>query len=269
MGQNQEHRLDVEFGSHVEESSGDAGACLTRHVSAYKEDNSCSHRWQGFRAAKEDAATYDWPAYESLAEHPYRNEIRTVRQRGQVGRFKVPPQEGAWDLDATTNYYGNQVPNFRSRADIPYYHNAHHVIPNSVLNGAMYDAAASDMRVFALARKALLDAKYNLNHKGNMVLLPMSKYVAAALHLPRHIAGVETEPGQVPEHVNHSAYNAKIRAKVKDVIGDFASQVKFQQHDVDAPEIAKVLLEDISREVLTQLKTWGSVAEGRSLNEFN
>ncbi len=158
------------------------------------------------------------------------------------------------------------IPNFRERADVPYAHNAHHVIPNSVFNGAVLDAAKTDMRLFWLLRAGLLGAKYNLNDKENMVILPMRKAVASAIGLPRHISGIDTEPGQSPERVNHSAYNDKTRVKVKKVLADYAAQLDEQKHDAKLPAFTKAKLLEISQTLFMMLRSWGAVAKGQAVN---
>jgi hypothetical protein len=258
----QEHVLDKQTGEHVE-TGGDDGACLVRHVGDYKKGNSCSHRWQAFRKAQEYPHWYNYPAYASLVH----SEVLAKSYR---------PTEGSWNLTANSEVWrhdkalGKAVqksyPNFQERADVPYSHNSHHVIPNSVFNGAVLDAAKADMRVYWVTRAALLKAKYNLNDKENMIILPMRKAVANAIGLPRHISGIDTEPGQSPERCNHSAYNDRVRTKVKKVISDFASQIKLKEHDLEMPEFAKAKLLEISQTLFMKLRVWGATAKGLAIN---
>jgi len=158
------------------------------------------------------------------------------------------------------------VPNFRERADTPYSHNAHHLLPNSVLNNCLLDAGKTDMRLFWLVRWGLLEAKYNLNDKENMIILPMRKKVASALGLPRHISGIDTEPGASPERVNHSKYNKKVRADVEGVIADYAESIDMKEHDVDMPEFTKQRLVGISQDLFMRLRMWGQAAQGQAID---
>jgi len=251
------HALDTEIGKHA------PGACLVRHVGAYVDGNACSHRWQAFKKAEEYPHWYDYPAYTRL--------VHTA-----VLPPSYRPTQGSWDLHQSSTiwrYDKNQgrsvqltVPNFRERADTPFSHNAHHLIPNSVLNNCLLDAAANDMRLFWLVRAGLLGAEYNLNDKENMIILPMRKKVADALCLPRHISGIDTEPGASPERVNHSKYNTKVRRDVEGVITEFAEAIDMEDHDATLPAFAKQRLVGISQTLFMQLRTWGQVARGQAID---
>jgi len=256
------HTLDLETGEHVR-TGGDDGACLVRHVDPFAKDNSCSHRWQAFRKAEEYDHWYDFPAYRSLVD----TDVLAPSYR---------PTDGSWDLHATSTIWRHDkdqgknvqltVPNFQERADTPYAHNSHHLIPNSVMNNCLLDASETDMRLFWLVRVGLLGAKYNLNDKENMIILPMRKKVAAALGLPRHISGIDTEPGASPEKRNHTKYNAKVRSEVEDVITDYAEAIALEEHDADLPDFTKQRLVGISQSLFMRLRTWGQAAKGQAVN---
>jgi hypothetical protein len=107
-----------------------------------------------------------------------------------------------------------------------------------------------------------LGAKYNLNHKDNMIILPMGKAVAAALGLPRHIAGIEAEPGVSKDLMAHKIYSANVEKEVKKVLRRYARQVDGEKHEEDADEVTKIELETISENLFIRLKEWGAVAHG-------
>jgi hypothetical protein len=247
-----EHAIDEETGSH-EKTSGDDGACLTSHVSEYEDKNSCSHRFQAYRHALEYKHWYDYPAYERLQNSP----ALTPSER---------PKGISWNLEASQSWSIGPVPNFRMLACAPYMHNAHHILPRSVLNGCLLDAAKTDMRLHWIVRMRLLDAKYNLNDKENMVILPMRKVIADGMGLPRHISQIDAEPGVIPERCDHSVYSSNVEARVKPVITNFADQLDMKEHDVKATAFAKASLVEISQSLFMQLRAWGAVAKGQALN---
>lgn len=272
---NQEHVLDLEIDEH-EKTDGDNGACLTRHVTSYEEKNSCSHRWQAYRHAEDYPHWYNYPAYKSLCDvaDPRSLKTYTAKTNKKLNRLKYLPTAGGWDLTAETDAWDNdkqtirKFPNFRERATIPYYHNAHHIIPRAVLNNCLYSAANTDVRLFWLVRQGLLMAKYNLNDKENMVILPMSKIVANALSLPRHITQIESEPGVKPEYMKHDIYSDNVRDKVEPVITDFAEQIALEEHDEKIPKLAKQKLLRISQELFMKLRAWGMEAKGKAVDSM-
>jgi hypothetical protein len=253
VGAKEEHVLDVQTGTHVSTSSGDDGACLASHESTYKESDSCSHRWQAYRQAQVYKHWYDYPAYASLE-----------------GSDVLPPSSlphgRSWDLGASQQWAIGEVPNFRRLACAPYWHNAHHVIPRSVLNGCLLDAARTDMRLFWVVRVGLMEAKYNLNHQKNMVILPMRQAVAEALCLPRHIAGIDTQPGEIPERCDHPAYSALVADKVRPIVRAYADQIDKGVHVNKAGAFAKAKLERVSSVMYMKLRDWGAVARGLSID---
>ncbi len=264
MAESNEHVLDNETGSHISESSGDGGACLARHINPYDDTTSCSHRWQAYRQATGDSTWYNFAAYKSLITN------------SRIAKYKKPI-DNSWDLDKTSKVWRTDkngvkkqldVKNFRQWCTVPYWHNSHHIIPNGVLNGLLLESSMTDMRLFWLVRVCLLNAKYNLNAKENMILLPMRKYVANVLCLPRHIAGVDCEPSVTPERVNHSKYNSNVRIKVKKVISKFAKDIVAEEHNVKLPKIAKTKLENISKNIYKKLRAWGKKAKGKSLDSM-
>jgi len=252
------HMLDQETGYHQDKGGGNGG-CLTRHVSPYDDKDACSHRHQGYLRACEFPTWYNWPAYESLS-------------RGNRTAWR--PTRGEWDL--TGSGVGSRTergvrkqstfPNFQGHAMVPYWHNAHHIIPNGVINDSLLDAAKSDMNLFYLVRAGLLEAQYSVNDKLNMVLLPMDTVVAAALCLPCHIADIEVAPGKIKKQRKHQIYSDQVKAQVDDVIKDYASQLDTKKHDADLPAFTKAKLERISKRLFIKLKMWAAMARGGALD---
>ncbi|HWO08607.1 MAG TPA: hypothetical protein VNN80_03985, partial [Polyangiaceae bacterium] len=198
-------------------------------------------------------------------------------------RTRWRPRRGEWDLTGSGLGWRKvdgggakqlTFPNFQGHAHVPYWHNAHHILPNGVLNSALLDAAKADMALFYLTRTGLLEAGYNLNDKVNMVLLPMDTVVAAALCLPCHIADIQTPPvapnkkkPRPKKKVEHDVHSAKVKAEVDEVIQEYASQLDTKKHDQDLPAFTKEKLERISRRLFMRLKLWAGKARGGALDE--
>ena len=164
--------------------STEGGACLTGHVSGrdtqgFVTEVSCNYRWQAYKQALVQHVLYDYPAYKSLSD-----SSRRFTMRLRFG-FKLtsPPKEGEWDLSKRRD-----SKNFRSSCNVPYWHEAHHIIPHGELRDAINAVGTgTEAAIYReIIREGLLDEKYNLNHKLNMIILPMDKKVARALKLPRH-----------------------------------------------------------------------------------
>jgi hypothetical protein len=162
MGRQEQHQsdLDAEFKHVQKDNTTEGGACLVGHDSQRRTSGdktlyarSCNYRWQAFkRALDHDQARYNGKG-------------------------------GARDYDVTEN-----GANFRTLCTVPYWHEAHHIIPNSELKKALEamakgERAAIFMGVF---RRGLYDEQYNLNHMTNMIILPMGEVLSARLQLPRH-----------------------------------------------------------------------------------
>jgi hypothetical protein len=272
------HSFDEDIlNKHVQTGGIDGGKCLNRHISPYQENNSCSHRWQAYKRALDDPQLYNDKAYEAAYRVPGKrvNYWTPWFQRSErVSRRR--PNPGDWDLGEYTKFdNGGKVPNFRKSCKWPYYHNSHHIIPNGVLNGSILDVAkkAKSYTLYRCIRIGLLDATYNLNHKVNMFLLPMSKFVANVLCLPRHIAGVEADPamGEVGYVVAHPVYSAKVKRGVDQIMQEYAAALDqaTEAHDAPPHELSKKRLEAFSKQIYEKTKLWGKRAKGLSLDVMN
>ncbi len=210
---------------HKPTGSTEGGACLTRHISNVTH-SSCSHRWQ----ARQRAATTDGAWY---------NGINSPR----------------WDVVAG---------NFDGKCRKPYYHQAHHIVPNRVLEGCIYQAAkeSASFTLYKLIRMGLLEAKYNLNHKDNMIILPMGKFVAKRLKLPRHLnAGARA----------HDDYSKKVKNEVQKVIDEYKELVKKATPECDKPppaDLAKESLVEVSTMMRHAIRAWGELTAPKTLDEM-
>ena len=166
------------------------GRCLTRHQQR-TQGHKCSHQWQAkVRAEGADRGLYEHPKYHSLCGQ---GRWRTAAQQAASGRYfprgygilRNRPKCGDWDPG------GQNFEHFIR----PYWHNAHHIVPNRALDNAIQVAGEEDARIPNLIKAGLLKADYNLNDELNMIILPMERLIAATLGLPRHLKRDEGGPG--------------------------------------------------------------------------
>ena len=272
---NKQHTLDEERlpGRHKQASGTEGGACLNRHVPDWNRNNSCSHRWQGYERAVEDNKLYNWPRYRALAESEatvhtaqgrskkgnlfppwYQEELAAPRMTLKQGVNGESVEAGDWDLD-----HGD---NFQSKCYRPYWHEANHVIPNSSLQKAIAEVGAdmhSPGRVTRVVRGRLLEAGYNLNHKGNMILLPMDAEVARALGLPRH--------RQTAFMRSHRAYSINVEKELKRIFADLKEAIR--EHIRPSYQDCRTNLENLSKHLYKQIVAAGEQDGTGSLDEMD
>ncbi len=244
MSQKKHLEDEEQLGKHKQ--SGDA--CLNRHVGHYAESNSCSYRAQAKKRALSDAELYDWPAYESLANRPEDIETSAREKNGRTvpswyGKTLKSPAKNAWDLDHKNN--------FKDKCYEPYWHESHHLVPNSTLSRAISEVGNGmdqPAKVVQAVRGGLLDAGYNLNDKANMFMLPMDRRVALALGLPKH--------RKTPDHRSHAAYSLYVLGELREIIG--AARDDLEAHGT-AIVFAKCRgnIEALSRDLYEAVKSAG------------
>jgi hypothetical protein len=223
------HAFDRDFiKKHHKTGNTEGGKCLTRHISRYRK-SSCSHRYQAReRALNDDSSWYN--TYQADAKKVYKN----------------PPAAGTWHVAHGTNF---QKSSWR-----PYRHNGHHLIPNGVMRDAI-NAAAEEAKekgpaLRILIRGGLLDAGYNLNHKINMIILPLGVRVAWVIKLPAHLE----------DHAqSHEAYSAKVETKVNEIIRKYKSTLASaaEAHPEAPNKLAKDALETASGQFRKAIRAWG------------
>jgi hypothetical protein len=189
-------------------SDGSGGACLNRHLQGRPKNNSCSHPWQAYLKMLDDNLIYDWDKYEVLSKRKTR--IPTVCQWGP--KTLTQPAAHDWDVMEGTN--------FRDVCYKPYFHEAHHIVPNSVLRNTLVEFVKGVNKGETLIKKirgGLLDEKYNLNYKNNMVMLPLDKAIADALNLPRH--------RKRASDFNHSVYSKHVTTELKKIFSGLKQEL--------------------------------------------
>jgi hypothetical protein len=169
------------------------------------------------RAEGEDEGVYNFPKYESLCTvGTYVTGAYTTRKKGIFppghGMTEPRPQPGAWDVGRNGNF---------SHYLRPYWHNAHHLVPNRTLARGIDGADDGTKRIADLIRIGLLMGEYNLNDEKNMMILPMGAAVADALGIPRHLHG-----DQGVTRFSHPDYDAEVLTMLEPVMSQYAAMVK-------------------------------------------
>lgn len=223
-------------------------ACLNRHEGKYKEGDTCSYRWQARLRALDDPKVYNWKAYEPLVgKGPIRTSAKEKADGSPIPwwyRLELQePKAHSWDLDTGTN--------FTDKCYTPYWHEAHHIVPNSTLTTGIKLAAEGHPQPAEVAkhiRGGLLDEGYNLNNKKNMILLPMDHAIAMTIGLPKH--------RKTPNHRSHKAYSDYVEGKVKAIFT--STKVKLVKHKVQVTyKPAKRRLESLASGLYDGIKAAG------------
>lgn len=194
------HTRDIEEGLDHHRANGTAGGrCLNRHEPRVS-NNSCSHIWQATKRAERDSELYDWPRYKDMPP------ARQVFFQGRDADV-LKPRQGDWDV---------KPGNFDTHCDVPYFHEAHHVIPNATLSTTIASffgdtSEGGSPELVFVVRGGLLMAGYNLNHLSNMIMLPLDATVARVLRLPRH----RTLP-----LMYHGVYSDHVKSELEIIIND-------------------------------------------------
>jgi hypothetical protein len=263
------HHQDANFlKKHIKVGNDtEGGACLNRHEK--RAENSCSHIWQAQKKAEtEDRPVYMFPKYKDLCGKTFQTGARlnaaktAIFPRG-MALTDAGPKPYEWDPSMGQNFK-----DWRK----PYWHNAHHIVPNAVLNSSISDAAADtgDSRIALLVRSGLLGAKYNLNHKKNMIILPMGQEVAAGLKLPRHLVGDKPSGTKKKEFRSHKDYSAEVKNRVRSVITDYIGlfDADPKQHVKPPNELAKEKLEKCSTDIHSSIISFGAGGTGAPISDM-
>jgi len=245
--------FDSKLNHHTSSAAdGSGGKCLNR-CEGRKPNCSCSHTWQGYLKAKDNRELYDWPKYEGIGAQTLM--YRRKAQEGQsatVRRRVRAPRAHDWDVDKPCPRNGKI--NFLESASTPYYHEGHHMVPNSVLNSTISDLFGKPESLLILFRKGLMDEEYNLNYKINMIILPLEAVIADALQLPRH---------RELSAFDHKTYSKKVKNKLKKVLS--ANQQDIRNHDNPKYSACKAQIEALSTSLFKQIVKAGHVG---TLNEM-
>lgn len=190
----EQHTWDAKHlsAAHHEAADSNGGRCLNSHPPVdYRENKSCSYRWQGYVRAgeKDNLQYYLWPASASLQ----------------------PPTRGAWDWGHGENY---------KKASQPFANEAHHIVPDAEFRSAIASVGSGsplEHEITCLVREGLLEEGYNLNHRVNIIILPMTLAHSRAVGLPKHRLTFTT--------FHHSAYSKYVRDELDKIFSPMQERV--------------------------------------------
>jgi hypothetical protein len=272
----------------VQKSTGrDNSACLTGHEANYadfKNEISCNYRWQCYvgKNAADRLHSYEKSKDPRVR---FRTDFAVKNAKDWLSKycfFLPKPEPGDWHVGGPNrpitrrSFLGSQVDipvgeNF-TRALWPYFNNAHHIIPKGTLR-AMITETGSPLS--DIVQKGLLKAKYNVNHKINLVFLPMDKTVGSILHLPRHL-----ERRALKSHPVYDAYARgekkyeddtesglrKVMDHYKEIAKKAMDEADPKDHKIPDAKLSKRKLEDLSKDLLQDILDWGEAGTGESLD---
>lgn len=266
-------------------NSTSGGKCLTGHETPYKY-NSCSYRWQGLVQARAHKSIYNRPDIDKSCHIGGKTQwdsqvIKYLKKLDQAG---PNGEKSVWKTSVKSGLITNRVDltdpitftppdtkrykeieevrranltflNF-TRADIPYANQVHHVLPNSALKRAI----SSLKGIEDVVAKDLMEAKYNINYKINMLILPSADKPSMALGLPKHLG-------------DHPGYTGRIQGEVNRAFKPYQQmmdKVKDKKHPKVTSKNVKKKLESISESWYNAITSSAASNVGvlRSINDF-
>ncbi|MBU8899855.1 hypothetical protein DRW03_15850 [Corallococcus sp. H22C18031201] len=267
---------------HQSKGGGGGKGCLWSWNTKYDVGHACSYRWHAREHALADGHLYNYPAYKSLcvSAAPGASDVFfTAAYRGPKSvapsnnyalrnqfPYKKKPRPGQWDVSLHRN--------FTESWTRPYWHNAHHVIPRSVLHDELTAAGKEDPRITDMIIQGLLRAEYNLNDRENLIILPMDREVATSLGLPRHLLGDEAqphEPLQGRQIADHPDYSRRVRLMLRPVINQYKRLMKqklSEDHPGPPDALAKEQVVRISQQIYQAITQAGPFMKGKSMDEL-
>ncbi|MBZ4422592.1 AHH domain-containing protein [Myxococcus sp. RHSTA-1-4] len=254
--------LNLEDKHHRARKTTEGGRCLVPYGSFAQQ--SCSYRWQAYMQALTDSKDYNWDKYKSLGR---RRKLVLIRQRkAEKGEKRweeaevKSPKAREWDVSEDSS-------NFKRSCNKPYWFEAHHIIPHSQLRGAITDVGKGRPnadRLSLVVRRGLLEESYNLNHKKNMLILPMDGLVAEALELPKHLA--------TPDHRDHPRYSKYVEDKLNKYFDPVKESISRHKKKIEYRPVRKKL-EALSALLRRKIKALGKKLWAKqddvSLNDIN
>ena len=223
------------------------GKCLAKHLPNYEVSKSCSHRWQAFEKAVTREAMYTLTDEQvrglgegrwSLLFRGGRKVVNRLLTAGQSAALSADnkgmyvhevdkPAKGDWDVDR-----GNR--NFKWDCNTPYYHEAHHVIPDATLRTALLEVFDAELALLVVSE--MLNAPYSVHHQDNMLILPMDQRVGELLQLPIH---------RETKQCSHTVYDTYVRRLLIRALRGALEQI-MKKHDEEGGEPR---FKDLAREV--------------------
>ncbi|RKG84018.1 AHH domain-containing protein [Corallococcus terminator] len=225
------------------------GKCIAKHEVPYNENCSCSHRWQAFEKAVEHSDMYKLSdadldvgcakpmlfrggadAVAKLAKQGVSAAL-SAENKGMYLRAVDKPRVGDWEVDRSKY-------NFKWDCNKPYYHEAHHVVPDATLRVALTDIFKTSAELAFQVMCEVLDAPYNVHGKDNMIILPMDERVGEMLQLPIH---------RETKQCSHGAYDLYIKDKLKARFRTALREI-MKKHDEEGERLSTRTLRHPSRQ---------------------
>ncbi|MFY0572850.1 AHH domain-containing protein [Archangium lansingense] len=254
--------LNLKDKHHRAKKTTEGGRCLAPYGSYAQQ--SCSYRFQAYKQALDEPKVYNWDKYKSVGGG--KKSMVLVRQRKAAKGEKrwerkqvAVPKKGDWDVSETSR-------NFQRSCNRPYWFEAHHIIPHSQLNAAVASVGGdkpNGYKMRLVVRRGLLDEGYNLNHKKNMIILPMDALVAEALQLPKHLA--------TPDHRDHPLYSDYVYGKLKKFFNPVLETKSKHETKIKYRPV-KEQLENLSKNLRRKIKQLGkrwAKQDDVTLNDIN
>ena len=273
------------------------GSCLTAHappgriIPEYNKDHSCSYRWQAHQVSLDERTAIYNDAHLRGIPGQWKSRVYFDKKRQHQCLHGIPlPMQGDWDLNGPQadrqaelqrlnpkkSLYGasaGAISNFVSNAQWPYFFNCHHLIPKGLFNRVIDEQSSKSCpdasAECALAiRYRLLKAKYNINHKVNMMILPNMQTPAGLLSLPRHLTRKPqpTEKNSVSaEFRSHDKYDKEVRKLLEPKIRAAATDFSKNRCQAGGLEPLKIDLESISRHCFSDILRLGKLRKGSPL----
>lgn len=229
------------------------GCVWGSHQRRTKTSHKCSHQWQAKQKALDHKDMYGYKKYKKFCGKGTFKSAGFTRQR---------PKEGDWDVDKPGNF---------DHALKPYWHNAHHIVPNGAFKNSINKEGERDSRLPNLIRQGLLRAEYNINDKINMVILPQGRTEGLVLGLPRHLKRDEIGPNETPEFYSHKDYSNLVEKKLDKAMKKyrkmFSSYLK-QKHPPSPNKLAKTKIEKISKDIFKEIENLAKKYAGKALSQI-
>lgn len=254
---------------HLDSGGTEGGKCLYKHPplekskAGYVPNNSCSHRWQALKQALANKGLYapkkeiprDSKTWELLFRGGSAQKISKIpgARPSIVNRslyfLEVPhPKEEEWEVSETNA-------NFKWDCNTPYYHEAHHVVPDAMLRQLIWElygpreGGSLELALFVI--EGLLEVPYNVNHMRNMLILPMDDRVGDLIMLPIH---------RETQSCSHTAYDTYVKSLLSTAFMPFLRQILEEHDEGGEPPLRKDLAQALQQ---TSVDLYKELSEAR------